>query len=446
MAARQLATLAPGGTVVEFSRVMDRSRRRMVALGSVVLLLGFGGLGAWATFAPLRSAALSPGVVKVAGERKTVQHLEGGIVKEILVKEGQEVQAGQVLVRLDDIHARARSTMLQNNHDALSAEHARLEAERDDRVAVVFPPALTERRSDPRVARLLDGEAQLFASRRAALQGQISVLRQRKQQNEEKITGRQTQLEATRTKLAFVAEEIVGAESLLADGMYTKTRYFALKRAEADLHGDTGRLRADIAETMALNGETELRIMDMRNQFQKDASDKLQGVRASLVEVTERLNAAADSLLRTGLVAPQAGTVIGLQVHTVGGVVRPGATLLDIVPKDDRMIVEAHVRPEEIDLVHKGLPAEVRFTAFNSRTTPVFAGRVSRVSADRFTDPSRGQAYYVAQVEIDPKQVANLTLQPGMPAEVYIVTGERTALDYLTRPIREQVQRGMLER
>jgi HlyD family type I secretion membrane fusion protein len=228
--------------------------------------------------------------------------------------------------------------------------------------------------------------------------------------------------------------------------MYTKTRYFALKRAEADLHGDTGRLRADIAETMALNGETELRIMDMRNQFQKDASDKLQGVRASLVEVTERLNAAADSLLRTGLVAPQAGTVIGLQVHTVGGVVRPGATLLDIVPKDDRMIVEAHVRPEEIDLVHKGLPAEVRFTAFNSRTTPVFAGRVSRVSADRFTDPSRGQAYYVAQVEIDPKQVANLTLQPGMPAEVYIVTGERTALDYLTRPIREQVQRGMLER
>lgn len=433
-------------TVIDFSRAMNRSRRRLVVVGAVSLILGFGGLGAWAAFAPLRSAALAPGVVKVASERKTVQHLEGGIVKDILVKEAQVVAAGQVLLRLDDVTARARFAMLQGAHDALSAEYARLEAERDGRATLVFPEALQARRDDPRVASLLDGEVQLFASRRAAIQGQFNVLRQRKQQNEEKITGRMTQLEATQTKLAYVAEEIKGAESLMADGMYTKPRYFALKRAEADLNGDTGRLRADIAETRALNGETDLRLMDMRNQLQKEANDKLQDLRAKLDDLGERLNAAADTLARTEIVARQGGTVIGLQVHTIGGVVKPGANILDIVPKDDVMIVQANVRPQDIDRVHKGMPAEVRFTAFNSRATPVFPGTVSRVSADRFTDAGRGEAYYVAQIEIDPKQVAGLTLQPGMPAEVYIVTGERTALDYITRPIKEQMQRGMLEK
>jgi membrane fusion protein, epimerase transport system len=434
-----------GGTVVEFSSAMEKSRRRLVTAGGLVLVLGFGGLGAWSALAPLKSAALAPGVVKVASERKTVQHLEGGIVKEILVKEGQEVRAGQVLVRLDDLNARARHSTLQAAHDSLSAEFARLEAERDGLATLVFPPGLAQRKADPRVARLLDGETQLFASHRAAMRGQVDVLRQRKQQNEEKITGRKTQAESTQTKLDYVAEEIKGAETLLEIGMYTKTRYYALKRAEADLQGDTGRLRAEIAETRALNGETDLRIMDLRNQMRKDASDRLQDVRAKLDDLNERLDSAADTLARSEIVARQSGTIIGLQIHTLGGVVKPGAAILDIVPKDDKMIVEAHVRPEEIDKVHKGLPAEVRFTAFNARATPVFPGRVSRVSADRFTDPHSGAAFYVTQIEMDPTQVAALTLQPGMPAEVYILTGERTALDYILKPIKDQMHRGMLE-
>ena len=436
----------PVGTVLDFSKALNQSRRRLVTMGGVVLVLGFGGLGGWAGLAPLKSATLAPGVVKVASERKTIQHLEGGIVKEILVKEGQDVAAGQVLVKLDDINARARFAVLQGGHDALSAEFARLEAERYGWPVITFPEALLQRRDDPRVASLMEGEVQRFASKRAATRGQIEVLRQRKQQNEERITGLMTQMEATRTKLDYVSEEIKGAETLMEIGMYTKTKYFALKRGEADLSGDTGRLRADIAETRAMNGETDLRIMDLRNQLQKDASDKLQDVRAKLDNLGEQLDAAADALARTQIVARLPGTVMGLEVHTLGGVVKPGATILDIVPKDDKMIVEARVRPEEIDQVHKGLPAEVRFTAFNSRTTPVFPGTVSRVSADRFTDPARGLAYYVAQIEIDPRQVSSLTLQPGMPAEVHIITGERTALDYIMKPIRDQIQRGMLEK
>ena len=433
-------------SVVDFSQTLNASRRWLITVGGMVLLLGFGGLGAWAALAPLKSAALASGVVKVASERKTLQHLEGGIVKEILVKEGQEVEAGQVLIRLDDINARARYAMLQSGHDALSAEMTRLEAERDNLSTLIFPEALLARIDDPRVARLLEGETQAFSSRRAATQGQINVLQQRKRQNEEKITGRETQMAATQTKLDYVSKEISGAEKLMEIGMYTKPKYFALKRAEADLSGDSGRLSAEIAETRALNGETDMRIIDMRNQIRREASDRLQDVRAKLDTTKEQLDAAADALARTELVARQPGTVLGLQVHTLGGVIKPGAPILDIVPSNDRMVVEARVRPEEIDQVHKGLPAEVRFTAFNSRNTPVFPGKVTSVSADRFTDPARGLAYYVAQVEVDPKQVSNLTLQPGMPAEVHIVTGERTALDYIMKPIRDQIQRGMLEK
>ena len=432
-------------TVIDFAQEIDKSRQRMVFMGAIVLIVGFGSLGAWAAFAPMKSAALAQGVVKVASERKTVLHLEGGIVQDILVKEDQEVAAGEILVRLDDINARTRYDMLQGGYDALAAEFARLEAERDERPSLLFPEDLLKRIDDPKVANLLEGEQRLFLSRREGVQGQINVLRQRKQQNGEKIGGRQTQMAATRTKLGYIKEEIKGAESLMEVGMYTKTRYFALRRAEADLNSDIGRLQADIAETRALNGETDLRIMDLRNQLQTEINNKLQEIRLKLDDIRERRDAAKYALARSEIVAPQAGRVIGLQVHTIGGVIKPGGAILDIVPKDDKMIVEARIRPEDIDLVHKELPAEVRFTAFNSRTTPVFPGKVVRVSADRFTDPNRGIPFYLAQIEIDPKHVSNLTLQPGMPAEVYIVTGERTALDYLTRPIRDQIHRGMLE-
>ena len=432
-------------TIIDFAQEIDKSRQRMVFMGAIVLIVGFGSLGAWAAFAPMKSAALAQGVVKVASERKTVQHLEGGIVQDILVKEDQEVAAGEILVRLDDINARTRYDMLQGGYDALAAEFARLEAERDERPSLLFPEDLLKRIDDPKVANLLEGEQRLFLSRREGVQGQINVLRQRKQQNGEKIGGRQTQMAATRTKLGYIKEEIKGAESLMEVGMYTKTRYFALRRAEADLNSDIGRLQADIAETRALNGETDLRIMDLRNQLQTEINNKLQEIRLKLDDIRERRDAAKYALARSEIVAPQAGRVIGLQVHTIGGVIKPGGAILDIVPKDDKMIVEARIRPEDIDLVHKELPAEVRFTAFNSRTTPVFPGKVVRVSADRFTDPNRGIPFYLAQIEIDPKHVSNLTLQPGMPAEVYIVTGERTALDYLTRPIRDQIHRGMLE-
>lgn len=440
-----LVPLTQNDVVVDLFPQVEKSRRRFIAAGMLVIALGFGGLGLWSALAPLTSAALAPGVVKVASERKTVQHLEGGTVKEILVSEDQEVAAGDVLIRLDDTLARARHALLQSQHDVLSAEIARLEAEREGLPRITFPQSLLARKDDPRVADLMRGEELLFESRRGALNGQIRVLVQRKQQLQEKIAGRQAQVEAVRIKRDYITEEIKGADELMKVGMYLKPRYFALKRNEAELDGEVGRLRSEIAESRELIGETDMRIMDIRNQALKEINDRLQELRAKQYETGERLSAAAESLARTEIRAPHAGTVLGLQVHTVGGVIKPGETILDIVPKDDRLIVEARVRPDDIDVVHKGLRAEIRFTALNWRTTPILPGKVTRVSADRFTDEKTGLAYYLAQVEVDPRKMPKLTLQPGMPAEVYIVTGERTTMDYLLKPIRDQLHRGMLE-
>lgn len=429
-----------------FERRLARSRSGLILAGSLIVLVGAGALGSWAGLAPLRSAAIANGVVKVAGERRVVQHLEGGIVRDLLVREGEPVQQGQVLLRLVDVVPRARLGILQLEHDAVSAEMARVEAELDGLASPRFPEQMLQRRGDPAVARLMQGEARLFNHRRDALQGQIEVLEQRKRQTRERILAREAEIEATRTKLGFILQEIEGAETLLESGMYLKTRYYALKRSEADLRGTIGRLNGDIAEAREVIGETDLRIIDLRNRFRSEASDRLQDLRARLRDVDERLGAASDVMSRTEIRAPASGEVIGLRAHTPGGVVAAGAPIMEIVPRDEPLVVEVQVQPQDIDRVYLGMPAEVRFTAFSTRATPIYSARVSRISADRMTDPNRQRAYYLAQVEIDRSITGSLTLQPGMPAEVYLVAGERTPLDYLLKPLREQIQRGMTER
>jgi len=429
-----------------FERRLARSRSGLILAGSLIVLVGAGALGSWASLAPLRSAAIANGVVKVAGERRVVQHLEGGIVRDLFVREGESVQQGQILMRLVDVVPRARLGILQLEHDAVSAELARLEAELDGLASPRFPEQLLQRRGDPAVARLIQGETRLFNHRREALQGQIEVLEQRKRQTRERIVAREAEIEATRTKLGFILQEIEGAETLLESGMYLKTRYYALKRSEADLNGTIGRLKGDIAEAREVIGETDLRILDLRNRFRSEASDRLQDLRARLRDVNERLDAASDVLTRTEIRAPASGEVFGLRAHTPGGVIAAGAPIMEIVPRDESLVVEVQVQPQDIDRVYLGMPAEVRFTAFSTRATPIFSARVSRISADRMTDQSRQRAYYVAQVEIDRSITGSLTLQPGMPAEVYLVAGERTPLDYLLKPLREQIQRGMTER
>jgi HlyD family type I secretion membrane fusion protein len=382
----------------------------------------------------------------VAGERRVVQHLEGGIVSALLVREGEPVQTGQPLVRLMDVIPRARLALLTLEHDAVSVEVARIEAELDGLSELRFADRLLSRRADPSVARLIEGEQRLFRNRRDALLGQVDVLEQRKRQTREKIAGRQTEIAATRTKLSFIVQEIQGAETLLESGMYLKTRYFALKRSEADLEGLIGRLNGDIAEAQAAIGETDLRIIDLQNRFRSEAADRLQDLRARLRDVDERLDAAEDSLARTVIRSPATGTVMGLRIHTTGGVIASGAPIMEIVPTDEPLVVEAQVQLQDVDRIWAGMPAEVRFSAFSTRATPVFEARVIRVSPDRVNDATRQRSYYLAEVALDRHLTGDLTLQPGMPAEVFLLAGARTPLDYLLKPLREQLQRGMTER
>ena len=432
--------------VYEYAVKAERGQRRFMLAGFLVVVFGFFGLGAWAALAPLQSAALAPGVVKVATERKTIQHLEGGIVKEILVKEDQDVQAGELLIQLDDTIERTRVEMLRSRLDRLKINEARLQAERTGRERINIPEDLLARRDEPDVAELLTGEMDVFRSRRELFKGQADVYNQRSQEAEEQIVGLDAQMESAWTQLMYIQLETKAAEELLNKGIYEKPKYYALKRTAAQLTGQIGGYRSRIAEAKERIIENQLRVVELEKQTQKEVNDELQRTRTERFDLEDQLRVAEDTLARTSIKAPQDGTVVGLQVHTVNGVIKQGADILQIVPKNDKLVVEAEVRVQDIDLVHEGLQADVRFTAFNMRTTPTLPGRVTRVSADRFEDRYReGMPYYLAQVEIDASHAADLDLAPGMGAEVYIVTGTKTTMDYLLKPIKDSMRRGLLE-
>lgn len=419
-----------------------------VLAGAAAAALFLGGFGLWAATAPLDSAAVAEGSVVVEGRRKTVQHLEGGIVGEILVAEGSRVRPGDPLVRLDATQARSVLEGLRSRRDELSAREARLRAELDRAGAIAFPAELLDRPDEPRVAALLAGQRELFAARRDSLGGQINILEQRKAQLDAEVAALRAQIAGGDRQLGHLGQEAEDVRGLVAKGLERKPRLLALEREIARLEASRGEQEALIARALQRRGEADLQIIDLRNRRNEEAAGELREVQAELAELSERLRAAADVLARSTVVAPTAGVVVDLRVHTEGGVVGPGEPILDIVPADEPLLIEAKVRPLDIDSVRVGLPAEVRLTAFKRRTTPTLSGDVVHVSADSLADPHTGAASYVAHVAIDRGELeaaGGLELHPGMPAEVMIVTGRRTALDYLLAPIEESFARAFRE-
>jgi HlyD family secretion protein len=440
----------PGLPPARSTRPLLQELRRSIVAAALVIGLGLGGFALWATAAPLAGAAIAPGVISPDGSRRTVQHLEGGIIQRILVEDGSVVQAGDPLLVLEDVQPRAGHDVLRARFHTLAAAQARLLAEQAGVAEISFPDWLIEATGEDATAlEAMVAQRQLFRTRAQGLAGRRGILDQRIAQLREEIAGLEAQIAADGRQIALIGEEIEGLDLLYRKGLATKTRLLALQRERSDIEGDRAERRARIARAQQAIGETELQIMAQGTALLEDANEELSRVQAELAEVEQRLAASRDVLARTLIRAPSAGTVVELRFRTPGGVIRPGEPILDIVPDDEDLLVDARLSPLDIDVVAVGLPAQIILPAFKQRHLPRIEGRVRQISADAIVDPHNGERYFEARIEVDPAQLAALgpavTLTPGMPAEVYITTAERTMLDYLLQPLRDSLRRAFRE-
>ena len=422
----------------------DRSIRN---IGVLILIGTLGILGTWGYLAPIDSAALAPGYVTVKSHRKTVQHLDGGIVSQLLAKDGDVVQAGDVLLILDGTEVKAQLEIIHGQHITLSAQLARLVAERDQQNHINFPAELQDL-SAPHIAEARQDESQLFNARKSALQGEISVLNQRISQLGSKIKGLQGQRSSKQALMTSYHDEVKDLKELLAEGFADKQRLRDIERNYEQVTGEVAGLSSEIAGNEIQIGETKLQILQLQKQFQEEVAGKLGEVQAELYDVTQRLVATRDKVARTVIMAPANGQVLGLSVHNIGGVISPGKPILDIVPQQEELIIDAQVSPMDIDRVKTGLLAAVRFSGFKQALTPKMQGKVINLSADRLTDEKTGMPYYLAQIELTPDstlKLGEMELLPGMPAEVLINTGERTVFEYLMQPITNAFARSFIE-
>lgn len=417
------------------------SYRTPLIAGLAVIGIAFGGFGTWAALAPVGSAVVSQGIVTVESKRKTVQHREGGIVKEVLVREGAMVAPGTVLVRLEDTTAAAQLSTLSAQLDARLAEQARLVAERDGLDAVAFPPAVADR------TEVVARERDRFAERRRSLDGQIGILKQRITQLESQREGRAMLENSKRQQLVLLKDELAGLRQLEAKGYYPRNKLRAQERELARMEGERFSDGAGATQSDREIGENRLQIMQLAQKFREEATTELAKVETEVNDLGAKLGAARDAVKRLDVVAPVGGAVQSVKVAGPGSVVAPGGEVAEIIPDQDRLVVEAQFSPRDADKVHEGQGAEVRFSSFSSRTTPVLKGTVQVVSADRFTDGATHQPYYMARVEVSKEELARLPqpLKAGMPAEVMISAGERTPLQYLLKPLMDSFARGFRE-
>lgn len=420
-----------------------------IYVGVAVIFLTFGVFGVWAALANLTSAALAPGVIAVDTNWRTIQHLEGGIVAEILVREGDFVDEGEVLLRLDPTRSDASLSILDSQLVLARATEARLIAERDGAELIDFPDDLIDRMEDQEVATVVAGQDLLFRARRDSMAGQIDILNERIEQLKQQIEGLQVQQEARQAQTALIEKELEGLQQLFDEGYASQQRILALQRDAERLRGERGENLASIASARSQIGETELQILQLDKTFREDVVNELRTVQSQVFDLEERRTAAADERRRIDIVAPVSGQVLGLAAYTVGGVIKPGEDILNIVPLNDDLVIVARVTPDDRERVSVGQSAQVRLSGLSRRSTPILLGEVVTISGDRLTDRQSGEAYYDARIIIPEEQLALLEdtaeLVPGMPAEVMIETGERSALGYILSPITDSLDRAFKE-
>ncbi len=408
-----------------------------------------GGFGVWAATTHIAGAVVAHGMVVVESSEKKVQHPTGGVVGQILVKNGDRVRANDLLLRLDETVTRANLQMVTKQLDQLSAREARLKAERDDTAEIVIPQSLKMRASEPEVAEIIAGETNLFESRVKIRVGQKAQLRERISQLDEEYSGINAQIDAKRRELELIAKELEGLETLENQKLVRTEKMTSMRREVARLEGENGQLQAAAASTKGKISEIELQILRIDQELKTEVATDLRETQTKQAEYVERRTAANDQLARIDLRAPQDGIVHQLNVHTVGGVVNPGEPIMLIVPDSDKLVIEAKIAPQDIDQIFKGQPAMIRFGTFDHRSTPELEAKVVGISANVTQNQQTGEVFYTARVELPDSEVKRLggqKLLPGMPADVQIRTRDRTAMSYLLKPLEDQIVKAFRER
>jgi HlyD family type I secretion membrane fusion protein len=411
---------------------------RVALAGWLIIALFFGGVDAWATTAPRSGAVVANAVVKVDGNRKSIQHLDGGIIKELRVKEGDRVNAGDILVVLDETQARAEYQVLSQEYIFLRATETRLWSEYNRREQMVVPDELKAASEDAYFKEIWTGQVKQFDSRRAAIEGQRNVIREKINQLQSQITGTQAQVKSFTDQITSIKAEAVSIAPLVEKGLIARPRILQLERTSYGLEGQIADATANIAKARQAIAEQQQQIAQLDNDRMADITKDLKDIQAKQLEVLPKSMNAKAVLGRMDIRSPYAGRVVALNVFSVGGVVQRGEKILDIVPDQDSLTIEAQVAVEDISDVHPNMRAEVHLTAYKQRIVPIIHGDVIQVSADRLTDPKTNNPYYVASVRVDQAELAalpNIRLYPGMPATVMIPTVQRTAFDYLVGPL-----------
>jgi HlyD family secretion protein len=442
----QVKSLLMRGSDLQGAR---RSIRLHLIIGLAMVMVLAGGFGGWASTMEISGALIAPGQIVVESNVKKVQHPTGGVVGELLARDGDVVKAGDVVVRLDDTVTKANLAIVTKNLDASMARAARLEAEQRGLDKIKFAPQLTSRASDPDVAGLMASETKLFEVRVNGRVGQRAQLHERVAQLKEEIDGLTAQQNAKDQEIALVEKELAGVRQLYDQHLVQISRLTTLERDAARLNGERAQYVASRAQAKGKITETELQIIQVDKDMVSEVSKDLRETNDKIGELIERKVTAEDQLRRVDIRAPQNGVVEQSTVHTVGGVINAGDAIMLIVPQSDDLQVEAKVNPQDIDKLQVGQKTLLRLSAFNQRTTPELNGVVSRVSPDVTTDQRTGQSYYTIRVSMPPSEIARLggaKLIPGMPAEAFVQTGDRTVLSYLMKPLNDQLMRAFREK
>lgn len=447
-----LAFLPSAMVEQDHHRASLTNARKPVLVGVAIVLIAFVGAGGWAAIAPIDSAAIAPGTIAVESGRQTIQHLEGGIIKQIFVRDGDHVKAGDVLVGLDGTRARAEAALVQGQLDLAEATYARLIAERDGLSEPQFPADLLARTSAPEVAALIAGQSNVFKARQSVWLGQKDILRQQVAEYEEQIKGYQAVETSKDKQLKLVDSELSDLTGLLKKGLVQRSRVLALEREGDELTGQRGEAIAEAARARQGIAEANRRILALDYQRQEDISKDLDTLQGQLGDLKQKLIAATDVVGRLDITAPIDGTVTNLQVHTIGGVIGQSTKIMEIVPTNDNLIIEAEINPADIDTVHAGQEVALRVVLAGGRLLPVIYGKLAEISADRMEVPSSsgvmGRSYYQARISISPADVAPLgdvKLRVGMPVEAMITRGSHTALHYAVKPFLDSVSKAFRE-